>query len=230
MEETGETVNKMSAASAGDASENVSEATAEGPSRMSESAAEKSTSQCDNKKAHHGDRLKLFNKVIEKSLQRFIDDASFHRFAQSFQPFNKDKQLMEKIHKQFTEQLQCTIQGEIDSLVEEGDFNYKLNELDKLEQAAKDNKESAWRPSGVPDQDLSCFVLPYYKKQNNYLLRELKKIQEENAALAERVQAGRDRITHTSQHIATAVDEWKASVSETQMLNSSGCHGDTFDV
>ena len=71
MEETGETVNKRSVASAEDASENVSEATAEGPSQMSE----KSMSQCDNKKAHQGDRLKLFNKVIEKSLQRFIDDA-----------------------------------------------------------------------------------------------------------------------------------------------------------
>lgn len=41
--------------------------------------------------------------------------------------------------------------------------------------------------------------------------RELKKLQKENAALAQRVQSGRDTIAHTEQRIAAAVDEWKVT-------------------
>lgn len=39
--------------------------------------------------------------------------------------------------------------------------------------------------------------------------RELKKIKAENAALAQRVQAGRENIAQTEQHISTTVNEWK---------------------
>lgn len=38
---------------------------------------------------------------------------------------------------------------------------------------------------------------------------ELKKIQRENAALAQNVQAGRENISQTEHRISTAVDEWK---------------------
>lgn len=38
---------------------------------------------------------------------------------------------------------------------------------------------------------------------------ELKKIQAENAALAQKVQAGRESIAQTEHRISTAVDEWK---------------------
>lgn len=38
---------------------------------------------------------------------------------------------------------------------------------------------------------------------------ELKKIQAENAALAQKVQAGRENIAQTERRISTAVDEWK---------------------
>lgn len=44
--------------------------------------------------------------------------------------------------------------------------------------------------------------------------RELRKLQKENAALAQRVQSGRDTITHTEQRISAAVDEWKVTVRE----------------
>lgn len=39
--------------------------------------------------------------------------------------------------------------------------------------------------------------------------RELKKIKAENAALAQRVQAGRENIAQTEQHVSTTVNEWK---------------------
>lgn len=38
---------------------------------------------------------------------------------------------------------------------------------------------------------------------------ELKKIQAENATLAQKVQAGRESVAQTEHRISTAVDEWK---------------------
>ncbi|KAG5842715.1 polyamine-modulated factor 1 [Anguilla anguilla] len=164
-------------------------------------------------------RLKLFNKVMEKSLQRVIADASFHRFAKTFHPFYKQKpQLTEGIHKQFVSELRTSIQDDITQIMEEGHLQFKLEELDRLDEECRDCTEPAWRPSGVPEQDLCSFVMPYYLQQREYLRRELKKLQKENAALAQRVRAGRDRIAETEQHITSGVEEWRASTATLDTL------------
>lgn len=82
-----------------------------------------------------------------------------------------------------------------------------------IEKATKKNFNhvtcSVRRPSGVPEKDFCSFLMPYYQKQEAYMKLELKKIQAENAALAKKVQAGRDKISQTENRISTAVDEWK---------------------
>ncbi|CAI5652288.1 polyamine-modulated factor 1 [Oreochromis niloticus] len=176
-------------------------------------------------------RMKLFDKVMQKSLNKFIEDVSFNRFASMFRPlYSKNPQRMESIHKQFIEELRGTIQEDINRLIEEGQLELKLNELDKLERATKDSPDPAWRPSGVPEQDFCSFLMPYYQKQEAYMRRELKKIQAENAALAQKVQGGRESISQTEHRISAAVDEWKASVTEFERLASSLCPADVFDV
>ncbi|XP_056149786.1 polyamine-modulated factor 1 [Lampris incognitus] len=203
------------------------EATGETSSQLSSA---KSASKQPGAAAQVGSRLKLFNKVMEKSLGKFIDDASFHRFTNAFQPlYKKDPGLMKSIHKQFIIDLQRTVKADIDRVIEEGQLQVKLDDLDKLERAAN-STDPAWRPTGVPEEDLCSFVMPYYQKQEAYLRRELKKIQRENAALAQGVQAGRECIAQTELRIATAADEWKESVREYQKLAPSLCPVDTFDV
>ncbi|CAL8264395.1 unnamed protein product [Lota lota] len=175
-------------------------------------------------------RLKVFNKVMERSLAKYIDDASFQRFAKTFHPFYKrNPQVMEDIHKQFISDLQRTIQEDICRLVEQGDLQCKLDELDQLERAAENSKEPAWRPSGVPEEDLCDFVMPYYLKQEASLQEELKKIQAENAALSQQVQAAREVIASTELRIAAAVDEWEECVKESRKMTAL-CPADTFDV
>ncbi|XP_041847218.1 polyamine-modulated factor 1 [Melanotaenia boesemani] len=177
-------------------------------------------------------RLKLFDKVMEKSLNKFLEHASFKGFTSIFRPlYKKNPQRMENIHEQFKEELQKTIKEDINRLIEEGMLEYKLNELDKLESAAKNNPDTAWRPSGVPEQDFCSFLMPYYLKQEAYMRLELKRIQAENATLAQKVQAGRESIAQSEQRISKAVDEWKVSVSDFErLLTSSLCPADVFDV
>lgn len=65
------------------------------------------------------------------------------------------------------------------------------------------------RPSGVPEQDVCSGLVSYHKKQEEYMRLQLKKLQKENAGLAQKVQAGRESITHTEQRIAAGVEEWR---------------------
>uniref|UniRef100_A0A3Q1G4S2 Si:dkey-6i22.5 n=1 Tax=Acanthochromis polyacanthus TaxID=80966 RepID=A0A3Q1G4S2_9TELE len=179
------------------------------PEKQTNEATGEVSSQKPTEEARYS-RLKLFNKVMQESLKKFVEHASFNRFASAFRPlYEKNPQRMESIHKQFLEELQKTIQEDISRLIEEGHLEFKLNELDKLESTAKNNPDPAWRPTGVPEQDLCSFLKPYYQKQEAYMRLELKKIQAENAALAQKVQAGRDSVAQTEQRISTAVDEWK---------------------
>ncbi|XP_040028586.2 polyamine-modulated factor 1 [Gasterosteus aculeatus] len=204
----------------------INEATGEASSQMP-------VSDCKRPDEAEGrfKRRKLFDKVMQKSLEKFIDHASFNRFASTFRPlYKKNRQRMESIHKQFIEELQRNIQEDISRLIKEGRLDIKLNELDQLEAAAKNNAEPAWRPSGVPEQDFCSFLMPYYKKQENYMRQELKKIQAENAALSQKAQAGRESLAQTEQRISTTVDEWKASTTELERMASSLHPADVFDV
>ncbi|GLD74367.1 polyamine-modulated factor 1-like protein [Lates japonicus] len=179
---------------------------------------------------HHRNAMVMKNYRTIRFQQPFVN-LSFNRFASTFRPlYKKNPQRMESIHKQFIEELRKSIQEDISRLTEEGHLEFKLNELDKLERAAKNKPAPAWRPSGVPEQDLCSFLMPYYQKQEAYMRLELKKIQAENAALAQKVQAGRESIAQTENRISAAVDEWKASVTEFETLASSLCPADVFDV
>ncbi|KAK2891352.1 hypothetical protein Q8A67_013995 [Cirrhinus molitorella] len=167
-------------------------------------------------------RLKLFSKVMEKSLQWLLDNASFDRFSHYFQPLSKQNpQLTEAMHKQFISQLQTLVLKEIATVIEEGELQVKFEELDKLEELAKDTPQAAWRPSGVPEQDVCSGLVSYYKKQEEYMRIQLKKLQKENAGLAQKVQAGRENITHTEQRIATGVEEWRASLEDLEAFVST---------
>ncbi|XP_056106249.1 polyamine-modulated factor 1 [Rhinichthys klamathensis goyatoka] len=184
--------------------------------KVGDVSSEASTRRNDSVKSSQSKpRLKLFSKVMEKSLQWLLDNASFDRFSHYFQPLSKQNpQLTEAMHKQFISQLQTLVQKEIASVIEEGDLQVKLEELDKLEELAKDMPRAAWRPSGVPEQDVCSDLVSYYKKQEEYMRIQLKKLQKENAALAQKVQAGRENITHTEQRIASGVEEWRASLED----------------
>ncbi|XP_051514062.1 polyamine-modulated factor 1-like [Myxocyprinus asiaticus] len=175
-------------------------------------------------------RLKLFKKVTEKSLQWLVENASFDRFSHYLQPLStQNPQLTEAMHKQFVNQLQTLVQKEIASVIEEGDLQVKLDELDNLEELAKDTSEPAWRPSGIPEQDVCSDLVIYYKKQEEYMRLQLKKLQKENAGLAQRVQAGRETITHTEQCISTTAEEWRASLEDLEAFVLTLSSSENFD-
>uniref|UniRef100_A0A8D0DVN9 Polyamine-modulated factor 1 n=1 Tax=Salvator merianae TaxID=96440 RepID=A0A8D0DVN9_SALMN len=103
---------------------------------------------------------------------------------------------------------------EIQELKDEGNLTELLGSLDKLVEEAKQRELPAWRPSGLPEEDVRSAVVPYFLKQRKYLQKALKEREEGNATLARAVLAGREKIADLHEEIRRRKEEWQATVRE----------------
>ncbi|XP_048476271.1 polyamine-modulated factor 1 [Rhincodon typus] len=90
--------------------------------------------------------------------------------------------------------LETARQEEVHQISEDGLFERALPKLDQLERESEARTEPAWRPTGSPAVDLQTHLVPYLLQQRDYLRVKLKRVKEENAALAESVLQGRNRV------------------------------------
>ncbi|NXQ84023.1 PMF1 factor, partial [Nyctibius grandis] len=100
-------------------------------------------------------------------------------------------------------------QEEIQEVKDEGNLEVLFNSLDKIVEEAKNREEPAWRPSGIPEEDVRSAVVPYLLKHRAYLRKVLKQKEEENRKVAESVLAGRDRIAELQQLIQARKRAWQ---------------------
>ncbi|XP_041035716.1 polyamine-modulated factor 1 [Carcharodon carcharias] len=140
-------------------------------------------------------RLKLFSAAMETTVEKLLEAASFDRFAECFKPVYKvQPQFTHSVYKQLISQLQTSIQEEVNQISEDGLFERALPKLDQLERESEARSEPAWRPTGCPAVDLQKHLVPYLLQQRDYLRLKLKRAKEENAALAQSVIQGRNRV------------------------------------
>uniref|UniRef100_A0A8C4PB04 Polyamine modulated factor 1 n=1 Tax=Dromaius novaehollandiae TaxID=8790 RepID=A0A8C4PB04_DRONO len=104
-------------------------------------------------------------------------------------------------------------QEEIQEVKEEGNLEALFNSLDKIVEEAKEQEEPAWRPSGIPEEDVRSAMVPYLLKHRAYLRKVLKEKEEENRKLAEAVLAGRDRIAELQRLIQDRKQAWQVKPS-----------------
>ncbi|XP_026545219.1 polyamine-modulated factor 1-like, partial [Notechis scutatus] len=100
---------------------------------------------------------------------------------------------------------------EVQALKEEGNLPVLLKSLDKLEREAKDKEAPAWRPTGIPEEDVRGAVVPYLLKQRKFLQKSLQEKQERNSQLAAAVLAGRQRIAELQEQIRRQKEEWQGT-------------------
>nr|XP_009665782.1 PREDICTED: polyamine-modulated factor 1-like [Struthio camelus australis] len=127
-------------------------------------------------------------------------------------------ELTRSIYDQFISQLQASIKEEIQEVKEEGNLEALFSSLDKIVEEAKEQEEPAWRPSGIPEEDVCSAMVPYLLKHRAYLRKVLKEKEEENKKLAESVLAGRDRIAELQQLIQDRKQAWQAISKEQREL------------
>ncbi|NXK87077.1 PMF1 factor, partial [Formicarius rufipectus] len=139
-----------------------------------------------------------------------LRSRSYQKFAKCYRCFYKlQPQLTRSIYDQFISQLQSSIKEEIQEVKSEGNLEGLFDSLDKIVEEAKDREEPAWRPSGVPEQDVHSTLVPYLLKHRSYLRQVLREKEEENRKVAESVLAGRDKIVELQQLIQAHRQAWQ---------------------
>ncbi|KFP12982.1 Polyamine-modulated factor 1, partial [Egretta garzetta] len=118
-------------------------------------------------------------------------------------------EMTRSIYDQFISQLQASIKEEIQEVKDEGNLEMLFNSLDKIVEEAKNREEPAWRPSGIPEEDVRSALVPYLLKHRSYLRKILKEKEEENKKVAESVLAGRERIAELQQLIQARKHAWQ---------------------
>ncbi|NXG38695.1 PMF1 factor, partial [Dromaius novaehollandiae] len=155
-------------------------------------------------------RGQLFAAVVDTFLEKLVAAGSYQRFANCYRDFYRlQPELTRSIYDQFVSQLQASIKEEIQEVKEEGNLEALFNSLDKIVEEAKEQEEPAWRPSGIPEEDVRSAMVPYLLKHRAYLRKVLKEKEEENRKLAEAVLAGRDRIAELQRLIQDRKQAWQ---------------------
>ncbi|NXX83821.1 PMF1 factor, partial [Urocolius indicus] len=139
-----------------------------------------------------------------------VPSRSYRRFANCYRGFYElQPELTRSIYDQFIAQLHSSIQEEIQEVKEEGNLEALFNSLDKIVEEAKNQEEPAWRPSGIPEEDVRSAAVPYLLKHRAYLHKMLKEKEEESRKEAEAVLAGRERIRELQQLIQARKHAWQ---------------------
>ncbi|XP_008568851.1 PREDICTED: polyamine-modulated factor 1 isoform X2 [Galeopterus variegatus] len=107
---------------------------------------------------------------------------------------------------------------EISEIKEEGNLEAVLNTLDKIVEEGKDRKEPAWRPSGIPEEDLCRAMAPYFLQQRDTLQHRVQKQEAENRQLADAVLAGRRQVEKLQLQVQAQQQAWQALHREQREL------------
>ncbi|XP_030821381.1 polyamine-modulated factor 1, partial [Camarhynchus parvulus] len=164
-------------------------------------------------------RAQVFSTVVDTFLEKLVAAGSYQRFVSCYRCFYKlQPQLTRSIYDQFISQLQASIKEEIQEVKNEGNLEGLFSLLDKIVEEAKDREEPAWRPSGVPAQDVRSALVPFLLRHRSHLRRALHERQRRSSSLAQDVLAGRDSIAELQRLIQARQQAWQAITKEQREL------------
>ncbi|XP_054843287.1 polyamine-modulated factor 1 isoform X2 [Eublepharis macularius] len=158
-------------------------------------------------------REQLFDLIVNTFLQKMEEAGNYQTFAGCYNRLYKvQPELTRCIYDQYIYHLQTSFREEISDLKKEGNLEALFRNLDTLVEEAKQKETPAWRPSGIPEQDVRSAVVPYLLKQRKILQKTLKEKEEGNAKLAEVVLAGRKKIADLQEKIRKRKEDWQSLV------------------
>ncbi|XP_062961027.1 polyamine-modulated factor 1 isoform X1 [Cynocephalus volans] len=164
-------------------------------------------------------RVKLLDTMVDTFLQKLVAAGSYQRFTDCYKRFYQlQPEMTQRIYDKFITQLQTSIWEEISEIKEEGNLEAVLNTLDKIVEEGKDRKEPAWRPSGIPKEDLCRAMAPYFLQQRDTLQHRVQKQEAENRQLADAVLAGRRQVEELQLQVQAQQQAWQALHREQREL------------
>ncbi|KAM6219104.1 polyamine-modulated factor 1 [Rhynchocyon petersi] len=157
--------------------------------------------------------------MIDTFLQKLIAAGSYQRFMDCYKRFYQlQPEMTQRIYDKFITQLQTSVWEEISEIKQEGNLEAVLNALDKIVEEGKDRKEPAWRPSGIPEEDMRSVLVPYFLQQRDSLRRRVQKQEAENQQLAAAVLAGRRQVEELQLQVQARQQAWQVLHREQREL------------
>ncbi|NXP54124.1 PMF1 factor, partial [Heliornis fulica] len=155
-------------------------------------------------------RAQVLATLVDTFLEKLVAAGSYQRFANCYRCFYRlQPEMTRSIYDQFISQLQASIKEEIQEIKNEGNLEMLFHSLDKIVEEAKNRQEPAWRPSGIPEEDVRSAIVPYLLKHRSYLQKILKEKEEENRKVAQSVLEGRNKIAELQQLIQARKHAWQ---------------------
>ncbi|XP_033121786.1 polyamine-modulated factor 1-like [Anneissia japonica] len=138
--------------------------------------------------------------ALDKTLKKCLESARYNVFAKHYK-FVKEKALR-SIVSQFVENLQSSIQTELDLMIKEEGLVALFNELDQLiEDTPTDREGPAWRPSGDPNSDVINHRMQPKLKEKERLVKLLEQCEVENKRLQEALKPRKRQLADTQQKL-----------------------------
>ncbi|PYI30844.1 Nnf1-domain-containing protein [Aspergillus indologenus CBS 114.80] len=148
-----------------------------------------------------GPRVAKLQEIFDKALARTLRANSYANFSSCFPtPAKHVPASLESVWRQLNAKLEESAKAEFEDILTERDAVRQLNELDRLVGEAKYRKDHGVGQESVaphtlpPDELFRSHLLPYMRETQSSLNHKIESVQDENAELAQRVQAQRREI------------------------------------
>ncbi|RAH85157.1 Nnf1-domain-containing protein [Aspergillus japonicus CBS 114.51] len=148
-----------------------------------------------------GPRVAKLQEIFDKALARTLRANSYANFSSCFPtPAKHVPASLESVWRQLNAKLEESAKAEFEDILTERDAVRQLNELDRLVGEAKYRKDHGVGQESVaphtlpPDELFRSHLLPYMRETQSSLNHKVESVQNENAELAQRVQAQRREI------------------------------------
>ncbi|XP_076305015.1 polyamine-modulated factor 1-like [Tachypleus tridentatus] len=141
---------------------------------------------------------RLLKTSLDKTISKCMQSFKFQLLCQNFSPIWKQyPEDLKDIHVQLIRQLQENIQLEVNQMYREEKITEFLKTLEELKsQQAYLSNQRAWRPTGIPNQDIVDHYYTIESAHQTELLNLVKQLEEENTKLEEQVRVGRQAIAN----------------------------------
>ncbi|KAK2177656.1 hypothetical protein NP493_587g04021 [Ridgeia piscesae] len=147
-----------------------------------------------------GRRLKFLRDALGMTIAKCISAGKFSLFAKNHPSlFAANDEAFRGIHEQYTKKLDDMIKTEVETMFDEEGIVKLMNELDRL--VASASSDEAWRPTGVPERDVSAHLVPVKLKEKQKLEELLREADADNHRLQTVIRGRRKRLLRMHESI-----------------------------
>ncbi|CAB3984498.1 Hypothetical predicted protein [Paramuricea clavata] len=153
---------------------------------------------CEEETAGTFDRVK---DILAKCMEKCLTPTRFENISSCLAEVKeKNPTVFDNIVPQLIEHLQVNVKQELELMFQQENLISLGCQLDEITKTST-RTEAAWRPSGIPSEDIKDHITSVKLEFRDQLREKLKQLQNENEVLKNKLMSTTTEITETEQRI-----------------------------